>query len=117
MKQLKILSIGTVVIVLLLGTVYIAFARGNKNPGVLPPSSRIQGLTYGEWSAKWWQYVFSIPTPENPLEGGTGTNCIYQRIGDVGLIAADPLSVSAITCEVPSGMILFTITQCILPVY
>jgi hypothetical protein len=107
MKRLKVLSIVAVVAVLLLGTVYIASARGNKNPGVLPPNSRVQGLTYGEWSAKWWQYVLSIPEGENPLVGGTGTNCAYQRIGNVEVVAVDPLSESTITCEVPTGMTLF----------
>lgn len=107
MKQVKILSIVAVVAALLMGTVYIASAGGNKNPGVLPPNSRVQGLTYGEWSARWWQYVLSIPGEENPLTGGTGTNCVYQRIGNVGLVAVDPLSESTITCQVPTGMMLF----------
>lgn len=107
MKQVKILSIVAMVAVLLMGTVYIASAGGNKNPGVLPPNSRVQGLTYGEWSARWWQYVLSIPGEENPLTGGTGTNCVYQRIGNVGLVAVDPLSESTITCQVPTGMMLF----------
>jgi hypothetical protein len=39
----------------------------NNNPGVLPPNSHPHGLTYGEWSAKWWQFVFSLPAPNNPL--------------------------------------------------
>lgn len=107
MKQSRILSIIVVTVVLLLITFLIAFAGGNKNPSVLPPNSRVQGLTYEEWSAEWWQYVLSIPENENPLTGGTGTNCVYQRIGNVGLVAADPLSESTITCEVPTGMILF----------
>ena len=107
MKRNKILSIVAVTVVILLGTTYIVFARSNKNPGVLPPNSRVQGLTYGEWSAKWWQYVLSIPEDENPLAGATGTNCIYQQIGNVGLIAFDPLSETTITCEVPTGMVLF----------
>ena len=107
MKRSKIIIIVTVVAVLLLSTVYIASARGNKNPGVLPPNSRVQGLTYGEWSTKWWQYVLSIPRPQNPLEGATGNHCVYQRIGNVGVVAVDPLSESMITCEVPTGMMLF----------
>ncbi len=107
MKQSRILTIIVVTVVLLLITFLIAFAGGNKNPGVLPPNSRVQGLTYGEWSAEWWQYVLSIPENENPLTGGTGTNCVYQRIGNVGLVAADPLSASTIPCEVRTGMILF----------
>ncbi len=43
-----------------------AFAK-NPNPGVLPPHSTPRGMTYGEWSAAWWQFVFSLPAPDNPL--------------------------------------------------
>jgi len=107
MKRSRILISMAVVLVLLLVTVFIVSARGNANPKILSPNSRVQGLTYGEWSAKWWQYVLSIPEPQNPLAGGTGNQCAYQRIGNVGLIAVDPLANEPIQCEVPNGMMLF----------
>lgn len=96
-----------VAVVLLLVAIYVASAGGSSNPRVLPPNAHVQGLTYGEWSAKWWQYVLSIPTPDNPLTGGTGNQCVYQRIGNVGLVAVDPLVGETIECQVPAGMILF----------
>jgi len=55
-----------IVVVLMIMLVSNVSAR-NDNPGVLPPQSHPYGLTYGEWSAKWWQFVFSIPAPHNPL--------------------------------------------------
>lgn len=105
MKRVRILSVIAVVVVLMVGTVYVAFAGGNKNPAVLPPNSRVQGLTHGEWSARWWQYVLSIPTPQNPLEGGTGDHCVFHRIENVGLVAFD-VTLNEVECEVPVGMIL-----------
>ena len=107
MKKLRILSVIAVVVFLLLGTVFIASARGNKNPGVLPPNSRVQGNTYGEWSALWWQYVFSLPMDQNPLVGATGTACSFERIGNVAVVVVDPLSPEPIECEVPTGTKLF----------
>jgi hypothetical protein len=107
MKRIGFRTILAVTVVLLLITVSIVAAKGNPNPSVLPPNSRVQGLTYGEWSAMWWQYVLSIPTPENPLTGGTGNQCVYQRIGNVGLVAVDPLVGETIECEVPAGMMLY----------
>jgi hypothetical protein len=108
MKKFRILSIIAVVVVLLLGTVYIASARGNKNPGVLPPNSRVQGMTYGEWSAKWWQYAFSLPADQNPLNHEAGiTECSFERNGNVAVVVVDPLSPEPIECEVPTGTILF----------
>ncbi len=107
MKKLRSLYVFVMVVFLFLGAVTFALASGKSNPSVLPPNSRVQGLTYGEWSARWWQYVLSIPSPQNPLTGGTGTNCVYQRNGNVGLIAVDPTVVEPIACEVPVGMMLF----------
>src|SRR5713101_9232359 len=43
-----------------------AFAK-NPNPGVLPPQSHAFGMTYGEWSAAWWQWAFSLPVDHHPL--------------------------------------------------
>lgn len=107
MKRYPIHLIVVVAAILVLTTVSIASGGGNANPGILPPNSRVQGLTYGEWAARWWQYVLSIPSPENPLEGGTGNNCVFQRNGNVGLVAVDPTLVDPIQCEVPSGMLLY----------
>src|SRR5689334_5681631 len=31
-----------------------AAQNGDANPGVHPPNSKPYGLSYGEWSARWW---------------------------------------------------------------
>lgn len=105
MKRSHIWIIFVVTVAMVLITSTTASARG-ANPGVLPPDSRVQGLTYAEWSARLWQYIFSIPTPENPLTGGTGNQCVYQQIGNVGLVAFASTS-EPILCEVPAGMMLY----------
>jgi hypothetical protein len=38
-----------------------AFAHGNENPGVFPINASIYGLTYNQWSARWWQWASSLP--------------------------------------------------------
>ena len=107
MKGLRFWIPIAIVMVLLLSTVLVVGVRANANQKVMPPKSRVQGLTYGEWSAKWWQYVLSIPESENPLAGGTENKCAFQQIGNVALIAVDPLSEEPIECEVPTGVMLF----------
>jgi hypothetical protein len=107
MKRIRIRTIMVVTIVLLLITVSIAVARGNQNPGVLPPNNRVQGLTDGEWSAIWWQHILSIPASQNPLAGATGANCVYERVGNVGVVMADPQAGQVLSCEVPVGMMLY----------
>src|SRR3989441_9891712 len=87
------------------------------NPGVLPPHSRPYGLTQGEWSARWWQWVFSIPASANPLIDSTGTNCANGQSGPVWFLAGSfsatrtpPGVFEAIetrSCTVPVGKALF----------
>jgi len=55
--------------------------------GVYPPGSKPFGLTYGEWTARWWQWLFSIPTPRNPNLDSTGKNCNEGQAGHVWFLA------------------------------
>src|SRR5438067_362973 len=34
---------------------------------VVPPDQTVAGETYGEWSAEWWQWAFSLPVDQHPL--------------------------------------------------
>jgi hypothetical protein len=106
MKPTRIRTVWVVTIALLLVTTSVASA-GNANPGVLPPDSRVQRLTYGGWSARLWQYVFSIPAPQSPLTGGTGTHCIFKRVGNVAMIMGDTAINEPLECQVPAGTMLF----------
>ena len=106
MKRLYIwIGLALLVVLVLVTTQLVSASKAS--PGVLPPKARLQGLTYGEWSAKWWQYVLSIPESENPLTGGTGNQCGIQQIGNVGLVVFDPTLEEPVICEVPSGINLF----------
>lgn len=63
------LAVVMVVMALIMST-SVAFAR-NSNPGVFPIQSRPHGLTYGQWSARWWQFALqqtnlNICTPDRP---------------------------------------------------
>ena len=37
------------------------------SPYVFSPDSKPYGMTYGEWSVKWWQWIESIPKEHNQL--------------------------------------------------
>jgi hypothetical protein len=99
MKRLRVCLILT--LVLLLITSSVASASRNPNPGILPPNSRVQGLTYGEWSAKFWQSILSIHTP-----GYTGPDCYFKQIGKVGLAVGGGGTLT-FDCSMPTGMKLF----------
>lgn len=106
MKRMQVLAIIAVAVVLLVSVVLVAYARGNRNPGVLPPTSRVQGLAYGDWAANWWQYVLSVPADQNPLGDATEA-CILQWVGNVGLVVGNCAVGTPIQCTVPAGKMLF----------
>jgi hypothetical protein len=39
----------------------------DSNISVFPPGSKPYGLTYGQWSIKWFQWALSIPNDKNPI--------------------------------------------------
>jgi len=86
---------------------------GNKeddkgNPDVFPARSKPYGLSYGEWSARWWQWILSIPTKMNPNLDPTGVHCGEGQSGQVWFL---PGSFSGPeptrTCTVPTETSLF----------
>jgi hypothetical protein len=87
----------------------LALAGGN--PEVIPPNANPLGLTYGEWSARWWQWAFSLPVADNPFfdEGGDCTNGAQGQSGPVWfLTGVINTSGSAVrNCTVPAGRMLF----------
>lgn len=104
MSRLRLCLILT--LALLLVTASLAGAAGNVNPGILPPDSRMQGMTYGEWSALYWKTALEIPCDENPICGNLGPNCFLDRSGNVGLAIAG-VGTNTVQCAVPAGMNLF----------
>src|SRR6476620_9029431 len=82
----------------------VAFA-GNPNPGVLPPNSHPHGLTYGEWSARWWQYAVAVPGQD------VFNHCPAEPSGHVWFLeGTTEVPPPPRSCTVPSGtMILFPI--------
>jgi hypothetical protein len=79
----------------------------NSNPGVLPPDSVVQGMTYAEWMVSWWKYALSLPAPQNPIPPGTGPDCVLQRVEDVVLVITIDSKSVPIHCEAPAGTMLF----------
>jgi hypothetical protein len=79
----------------------------------LPPWCKPYGLTYGQWSAKWWQFVFSIPAANNPLfyddkcdVGQSGPVWFLTGKFCVNASCATFLSVTR-DCTAPAGKALF----------
>src|SRR5262245_38733339 len=59
-QLLKPMSGLAAVLLILAASSPLAQAR-NPNPRVIPVNGTYRGLSYGEWGARWWQAVFSVP--------------------------------------------------------
>jgi hypothetical protein len=79
----------------------------DPNPQVLPTNSNAYGNSYGEWSARWWQWVLSVPEATNPNLDTTGANCAQAQAGQVWFLAATFGGSAVRDCTVPSGRFLF----------
>jgi hypothetical protein len=77
---------------------------------VLPPQSRPYGLSYGEWSVRWWQWAYSIPFVGHPLFDETGADCAAGQSGPVWFLGGVFNVTGSATrdlCVVPAGKALF----------
>jgi len=77
------------------------------------------GLTYGQWTVKWWQWIWSIPDSKSPLRDNTGKNAdINQPEKDVWFLVGtwateEMLTIPTRKITIPSGRsILFPIINC-----
>ena len=59
-------------------------------------------------SAEWWQWVLSIPTPENPVLDTTGDKCAVGQHGSVWFLASNSGGGTTMrACSVPEDKLLF----------
>lgn len=93
MSILKTLSIATTV----LPTMVLAIAEPGlaATLNVFEPDAIVRGRTQAEWSAKWWQYVLSVPSEQSPVLDETGANANNGQSGPVyfltGSFGTDPV--------------------------
>jgi hypothetical protein len=107
-----------------------AWAGTPHTPGIIPPQGHPHGATYGEWSARWWQWAYQTPVhgPQGqvtPFLAGNGTaqspapvDCRYGQSGHVWFLGGTyqpsfpggGITVSFFanrSCTIPSGTTLF----------
>lgn len=108
-SQTKI-SLATVALVIaIIFSPQAAFAKDGI--GVIPPNAQIQGKSYGDWGAAWWQWAFSLPVDQSPLFDENGS-CVHGANGQSGKVwyLAGVFNVSGRAernCTIPTGKMLF----------
>jgi hypothetical protein len=72
----------------------------------LPPGAEVAGLSLAEWSARSWQWSFSLPVDVNPVADETGDFCGNGQSGPVFFLAGAAQNAER-ACVVPLGVHLF----------
>ena len=66
------------------------------------PDSSPFGRTYGEWTARWWQWVLSIARNENPVVDENGSNCANNQSGPVWFLTGTLKGHAERSCIIPA---------------
>ena len=90
-----------------------------RNPQAYEPHSRPFGTSMERWSEKLWQYVYSVPSAQNPLLDATGVDCaVQQPDGPVWYLppVLGPGGTASFTrtCTIPPGRALLVLTSGVL---
>jgi hypothetical protein len=84
--------------------------RALSSARVLPPQSMPYGLSYGDWSVRWWQWAYGLPVAGHPLFDESGADCAAGQSGPVWFLGG-VFNVSGTAtrdeCTVPAGKALF----------
>lgn len=74
------------------------------NQGVFPIDSEPYGLSYEDWTIKFWQWLLSIPLDRNPISDQTGQHCgVEQGSEPVFFLAFSSGGGAERTCSIPAG--------------
>jgi hypothetical protein len=77
---------------------------------VFDSESKPYGISYTEWTSKWWQWAYSIPQNINPAYDDTGKYCSEGQSGPVWFLTSSYKHPVDRFCSIPFGKsILLTI--------
>jgi hypothetical protein len=82
----------------------INFAKGDEiNPYVYSTTSSPYGISYQQWTAKFWQWLLSLPASQHPRENYSPEKCANGQQGPVWFLEAPLSGKQERTCTVPAG--------------
>ena len=77
--------------------------EGANNSMVFPIDSYPYGMSYAEWTARWWQWVLSIPLQSNPVMDDMNKYYDINQSGPVWFLAGTGGGVVHRKCTIPAG--------------
>ena len=99
-----------VVILVIMGLTYLAqnpVSQAQSGIDVYTIDSKPYDVTYGNWTAKWWQWALSIPSNVNPAGDNTGEYCGQKQSGPVWFLAGTFGGSAERKCTIPEGKAIF----------
>jgi hypothetical protein len=107
MRHIRILTL-----ILFTSLIWVPWPQAQAQAGntsIAPPDSSPYGLTYAQWGARWWQWIYSIPLGVNPgANDTTGAQCSTNQSGPVwflaGTFGGTPVTRA---CTIPTGRGIF----------
>lgn len=125
LRRLFIATLCLAMAILVAGPAAAAGAR-HGGPRVIPPQARPHGHTYGQWNAKWWQWLLQTPFSQNPVfsdeavgkpDAPAPVDCRAGQSGRVWFLGGtyQPTNAPDVparadvyrTCSIPTGISLF----------
>jgi hypothetical protein len=85
-------------------------ANDRDNDGyraVYAPNENVLGMSYGDWSAAWWQYLLLFTNDVSPYSDTTGQYCNEGQGGPVFFLVGGPANPTTRSCTIPKGKALF----------
>jgi hypothetical protein len=98
-KKVPIAGITTAFILLMT----IPVSQAQTGIEVSTTDSKPYGMSYDEWTAKWWQWALSIPKDINPVGDETGKYCGQGQEGPVWFLAGTFGGSMERSCTIPAG--------------
>ena len=106
--QFQVIGCLSIFAVLIIPVTLSNIEGSNISERVYPINSKPYGLTYGEWSAKWWQWLTSIPTKDNPSVDETGAKCaVGQKEPNLWFLSGTGGGEVTRACSIPAGKAIF----------
>jgi hypothetical protein len=112
MKRLYLIGVVAVVLGLALAVLTVPSVLANdrhddENSAVYAPNENVLGMSYGDWSAAWWQYLLLFTNDVSPFSDTTGLYCNEGQGGPVFFLMGGPVNPTIRSCTIPAGKALF----------
>lgn len=75
----------------------------NLNPGVYSTNSAPYDIPYQQWTARFWQWLYSLTADQHPRENYTPEKCANGQQGPVWFLDAPLSGKQERTCTIPAG--------------